>query len=263
VAEAAEVEIDWITAGAQAVNFVVLVLLLRHFLYGRILEALDRREAEIRSRLDEAERQGEDARLEAERNRREREAMEASRGALLREAREEAEAERRERLEEIRTQAEQARERWRQGLRREREEFLRELRERVATGTWAMVRRILEDLADEELQRQVVRVFERRLREARDDEELRDAVAAAGELVVRTAFDLPPGERARLEDTLRDALGAEAGCRFETAPELVLGLRLEAGDREVQWTVRDQLAALEERVEDLLRPQEVEEAVSG
>lgn len=252
-------EIDWITAGAQAVNFVILVLLLRHFLYGRILEALDRREAEIRARLQEAEGQADDARREAERNRREREELEASRGALLREAREEAEAERQERLEEIRAQAEQSRERWRQGLRREREDFLRELRERAATGTWSMVRRILEDLADADLQARAVKVFESRVSEARDDEELRGAVAAAEELVVRSAFELDPEERGRLESVLRDALDARVECRFETAPELILGLRLEAGDREVQWTVRDQLAALEERVEDLLRPQGVEE----
>lgn len=253
-------EIDWITTAAQAVNFVILVLLLRHFLYGRIQEALDRREAEIRSRVEEAERKDEEATREAERHRAELEDLREKRADVLKEARDTAEAERRHRLEEIRAEAEQARERWRQGLRREREDFLHELRDRASDGTWAMVRRTLEDLADEELQGAAVRAFERRLSQAREDRALRETVAAADELLVRTAFELPPDERSRLERVLREDLGATAACRFEAAPELVLGLRLEAGDREVQWTVRDHLAALEERVEDLLRADEREPA---
>jgi len=257
------VEIDWITTVAQAVNFVILVLLLRHFLYGRIQDALDRREEEIRARTEAAERREEEAAGEAERHRVEREELQEKRAELLREARETAEAERSRRLEEIRAEADQARERWRQGLRREREDFLRELRDRAASGTWTMVRRILEDLADEDLQASAVRTFERRLGEARDDPALREAVAAADELLVRSAFELSPEERSRLERVLEDALGSTAVCRFETAPELVLGLRLEARDRELQWTMRDHLAALEERVEDLLRSDEPEPAGAG
>ena len=37
--------IDWFTVGAQALNFVVLVWLMKHFLYKPILHAIDTREA--------------------------------------------------------------------------------------------------------------------------------------------------------------------------------------------------------------------------
>ena len=36
--------IDWFTVGAQALNFVILVWLLKHFLYKPILNAIDVRE---------------------------------------------------------------------------------------------------------------------------------------------------------------------------------------------------------------------------
>ena len=37
--------IDWFVLFAQIVNFLVLVFLLKHFLYGRILDAMDARQA--------------------------------------------------------------------------------------------------------------------------------------------------------------------------------------------------------------------------
>ncbi len=45
---------DWFTVVAQIINFLILVALLKRFLYGPIIRAMDRREAEIASRMDAA-----------------------------------------------------------------------------------------------------------------------------------------------------------------------------------------------------------------
>ena len=39
--------IDWFTVGAQALNFLILVWLLKRFLYKPILDAIDAREKRI------------------------------------------------------------------------------------------------------------------------------------------------------------------------------------------------------------------------
>ena len=57
--------IDWFTVAAQIINFLILVALLKHFLYGRIINAMDQREARITSRLEEAERKKSEAEDEA------------------------------------------------------------------------------------------------------------------------------------------------------------------------------------------------------
>ncbi|MBV8276588.1 MAG: F0F1 ATP synthase subunit B, partial [Verrucomicrobia bacterium] len=49
--------IDWFTVVAQAINFLVLVWLLRRFLYKPIVTAMDAREQKIASQLRDAERQ--------------------------------------------------------------------------------------------------------------------------------------------------------------------------------------------------------------
>jgi F-type H+-transporting ATPase subunit b len=41
--------IDWFTVGAQALNFLILVWLMKRFLYQPILNAIDAREADRRN----------------------------------------------------------------------------------------------------------------------------------------------------------------------------------------------------------------------
>jgi len=46
--------IDWFTVGAQALNFIILVWLLKRFLYKPILGAVDAREKRIAAELADA-----------------------------------------------------------------------------------------------------------------------------------------------------------------------------------------------------------------
>ena len=46
--------IDWFTVGAQVVNFLVLVWLLKRFLYKPVLQAIDAREKQVASQLAKA-----------------------------------------------------------------------------------------------------------------------------------------------------------------------------------------------------------------
>jgi F-type H+-transporting ATPase subunit b len=57
--------IDWFTVGAQIVNFLILVWLLKHFLYKPILDAIDAREKKIAAELADADTK----RTEAEKER--------------------------------------------------------------------------------------------------------------------------------------------------------------------------------------------------
>jgi F-type H+-transporting ATPase subunit b len=47
--------IDWFTVGAQALNFLVLVWLMKRFLYKPILDAIDEREKRIAAELANAD----------------------------------------------------------------------------------------------------------------------------------------------------------------------------------------------------------------
>src|SRR5690625_483915 len=59
---AADMSIDWVTVLAQLANFLLLMWLLRRFLFRPILAGIDAREAEIARRLSAAD----EARVQAE-----------------------------------------------------------------------------------------------------------------------------------------------------------------------------------------------------
>jgi F-type H+-transporting ATPase subunit b len=56
--------IDWFTVGAQALNFIILVWLLKRFLYKPILDAIDAREKRIAAELADADKKKAEAQKE-------------------------------------------------------------------------------------------------------------------------------------------------------------------------------------------------------
>ena len=59
--------IDWFTVGAQALNFIILVWLLKRFLYKPILNAVDAREKRIAAELADADAKKAEAQKRARR----------------------------------------------------------------------------------------------------------------------------------------------------------------------------------------------------
>lgn len=248
--------IDPFTFVAQILNFLILLALLRRFLYRPVLAAVDRREEEIASRLRAAARQREEAEAEAGRHRELQAGLEAKRTELLRRAEEEAAARREELRREAREEVEQVRESWRESLRRQREDFLGLLRARMSRHLFEGMRKALGELADAELEGRVVEVFVRRLRELTTGERegLADAVRESGGRVrVRSAFPLPEPRRRAIAEVV-EGWGTEEDLElhFEEVPELGVGVELVAGDRRVGWTAASYLRELEAEAVELL-----------
>ena len=57
-------KINWFTVIAQIINFLILVWLLKKFLYKPVLDAIDAREKKIVSRLEDAKTKKEEAKKE-------------------------------------------------------------------------------------------------------------------------------------------------------------------------------------------------------
>ncbi len=82
-------QIDYFTIVAQIINFLVLVFLLRHFLYRPVIKAMDEREQKMVSRLKDAEQKREEAEAEAESFRQMKQELEDKRQEMLTKAAEE------------------------------------------------------------------------------------------------------------------------------------------------------------------------------
>jgi F-type H+-transporting ATPase subunit b len=244
--------VDWLTVGAQILNFLVLVYLLKRFLYGPIVRAMARREAAIAARLAEAERGRQEAEAETRRLREAREGLEAKREQLLERAREEADALRRTLEQDVRGEMEATRGRWRAELDRERAVFLRDVRRHLAEQFTALARRGLADLASAELEAQMAGVLVERLAGLDDTQRtaLARARAADEPLGVRSAFDLPAAVKRRLTTALHEVFGEDAEVRYEPADDVLCGIEVRAGGQSVAWSLEGYLDVLERQLGD-------------
>src|SRR5450755_417344 len=97
--------IDWFTIGAQALNFLILVWLLKRFLYKPILHAIDAREKRIAAELADADAKKAEAKKDRDEFQHKIEEFDQQRAALLSKATDEAKAVRQRLLDEARKAA--------------------------------------------------------------------------------------------------------------------------------------------------------------
>jgi F-type H+-transporting ATPase subunit b len=244
--------IDWFTVAAQIVNFLILMALLKFFLYDRIIRAMDEREQKIRSRLQEAREKRAEAEEEGRSYREMQNELEERRESLLAQAKENADHRREELEEQARGEVDRLRRRWRDGLEKEKAAFVRNLRQMAGRRTLEVARTVLTDMADSELQKQVVTVFTAAVRELDDDgrEALKRSAAADGNrMTVVSAIDLAADERRKLTRVLHETFGQNLDVEYDTRPELLMGVELKTPDKKVAWSVHDYLGALTEDVQ--------------
>src|SRR5664279_875311 len=255
--------IDWFTVGAQALNFLILVWLMKRFLYKPILHAIDEREKQVATELANADAKKAEAQKEHDEFQRKNVEFDQQRAALLSKATGEAEAERQRLLDEARKAAEALSSKRQETLRNEEHNLHQAIRRRTQQEVFAIARKALTDLATTSLEERLGEVFTRRLREmdGKAKQGLGEALKAASDpAVVRSTFDVPAEQRAAIQNALNETFSAEVRVRFETAPDLVSGIELTTNGQKVAWSIADYLASLEKGVGELLKEKDKPEA---
>jgi F-type H+-transporting ATPase subunit b len=241
--------IDWFTVIAQIVNFLILVWLLKRFLYRRIIRAIDQREKTIAGELAEARQNRAEAQEQLARYQAELNLLEQKREGMLAEARLEADRQGAAMLEKGRKYVRSLEERWQQDLDRDRQTFLLDLRRRTATEILTITRRIIADLTSVELEQCAIQVFLQKIRALNHDHWSRFAGA---DLQIRTAMNLGDDQRSQIVRTVEERIGAPVRLRFEQAPGMGLGLELRGNGWRIGWSSDSYLQALEDDLNEAL-----------
>ncbi|RDD62249.1 hypothetical protein [Ferruginivarius sediminum] len=249
-------QIDWVTVAAQIVNFVILVWLLKRFLYRPVVRAMARREQHIADRLHEAEDREKAAQDKAEAYAEKERDLEQKRDELLRDAREEAKSYRKELRQEVREDMEAERRQMHKQVARDQADFVRDLRRQIAEQFEALARRAMSDLADSSLEAQIADAFANRVRDM--DADLRQRIAEAalredGRLTVTSAFDLPADVRRQVTRVLHEAFGDRLDVIYEQSDDLTCGIELRAAGHSVLWSLDAYLDEFEERLAEKIQ----------
>lgn len=253
--------IDWFTVGAQALNFLVLVWLMKRFLYQPVLKAIDAREQHIANTLAAAVEQQTSAQQARDAFQQRNAEFDQQRANQLAQLQAEVAAERTRLLGETRQAADSLRSQQQRALANELQHLHQHIAQRTQQEAFALANQALADLADTTLQAQMVAVFARRLAEL--DEPARQALARVNPdtaLRVRSAFQLSASEQDHIHHALNQVWGQVRGhggattdvpLAFSTAPEVLGGLELTANGWKLPWHLADHMAALAQRVDAL------------
>jgi F-type H+-transporting ATPase subunit b len=247
--------IDWFTVGAQVLNFLILVWLLKHFLYKPILNAIDAREKRIAVELADADAKKTEAQKERDDFQNRNKVFDEQRSALLSKAADEAKVERERLLDEARKAAESLRTAQATALRNDQARLGSEITLLAKNEVFGIARKTLADLATVSLEERMGEVFTRRLREMDGKAKalLGAALKSSSEpAVVRSTFDLG-AQRAAIQNALNETFSAEICIRFETSPDLISGIELTTNGQKVAWSIADYLASLGKGVDELLK----------
>jgi F-type H+-transporting ATPase subunit b len=242
--------IDWFTVVAQVVNFMVLVLLMKRFFFGRLVAAIDARESRIAGRLAEADAKKQAADLEAGKLNARAQEDARNRAELLAQTQRDAAELRTQMIREARETVQALERKWRDELDREKKVFLDDARRRTTEQILTVIRHALADLASADLQHCAVQVFKEKLR-SMDVTAIRK-ICGDGELTVITAGELSRDERCQIQHVLEEKLGQELNVDFIAAPEPTWGIELRAGGRRIGWNSDSYVDALEQNLREAL-----------
>jgi F-type H+-transporting ATPase subunit b len=249
--------IDWFTVAAQALNFLILVWLMKRFLYKPVLLAIDTREKKIAADIADATTKLVAAEKRDSLFRDKSEAFDQQRAGLLKKATDDAATEKQRLLDEARKAADALSVKHKAAQSAEERSLAQSIARRTSEEVFATARKALTALASASLEDRIVEVFVERLRgmSGKAKDELGDAVkASSGPALLRSAFKLPASQRRSIEAALKEVFAVKIAVRYEVAPELVGGIDLSTGGRKIGWNIADYLSSLEKSRPAAARP---------
>ena len=237
-------QLDWSTFILEILNFLILIWILKRFLYKPILTMIAERKAAIEQTLATSERTQKEAQALREQYEHrqadwQRE-KETARAQLL----EELTTERNRLMAELQASLDHERERTAAVAQQRADEMARKAEETALTHGAQFAARLLTRVAGPELERSIV-VFA--FEEVRDlPENRRQAIRAslpqdAVRAEVVTAYPLIPTQRAALSEILQRMIAPSLGCEYREDRSLVAGIRVSIGDWVLEANLHEEL----------------------
>lgn len=244
-------QINWFTVIAQIVNFIVLVWLLKRFLYKPILKAIDEREKKIAAQINDAEAKDALAKKEQAEFSKKNESFEKEKKTLMDKAIAETNEEREKLLEAARNEASELRVSLEKSLTEMQENLKHDIAQKTQQEVFAIARKTLADLASLSLEEQSTTIFIKRIKELKKEEKaafLEAFKTTSDAILVKSAFDLPEKQQTAIKKAVDEILGASTSFQFKTAPEIISGIELTSNGYKLSWSISAYLNSLQKEV---------------
>ena len=240
-------EINWFTVIAQIVNFLILVWLLKRFLYKPVLDAIDAREKKIASQLEDAATKKAEAKKDKELFRLKNETFDRERSEKMNEVHNQIDSEKQRLFEEVRKESTVLRSKFEDSLKQQEQEIVDRLKRKTKDAVFEIAGKTLSDLASANLEEQVVNVFIKKIKDLDGAAKSKfiDALKNnEGAITIKSVFDLSDRSKKELEKAIEKITGKQNDFQYGLEPELVSGIEIETASYQLSWNIDSYLDSL-------------------
>ena len=239
---------DLVTFFAQIVNLFVLVWLLKRFLYRPILEVIEKRQQEIRNTVQAAE----NMRLASEKERKkwekEKQIYETEHQKELSQISQELEEKRKEGLAEIKSSLQRQRLKMQNDLLAEMSALHTDIGHFIATDFMHLAGVALKDLSGCCPLDQALNLFLKKIRslDKKEVKKINIIIQKQNLIFINSSETLSKKQIEETTHILQKMFDIPSRCKikFNTVPELILGVEMRTGDVSLDWNIKAYLDIL-------------------
>lgn len=248
--------IDPFTIIAQIVNFLILVALLKRFLYKPITQAMEARSQRIERQLATAASKEQEAETEKELYLQKQKELETQKQEWLTQATKEVESKKEELTQAAVLDVEQMRSQWYQNFERDRQQLTNKIRKDLTKQITFTARKALLDLAKANLEAEIIDTFIERLYHLNllQAEIISSTPIPEAKHIIKvvSSFAIENEQKNRLVKAIREQIAAEAEVEFEIDTNFICGIELRDRGYKISWNLEHYLTELEIATEKVL-----------
>lgn len=248
-------KINWFTVIAQIINFMVLVWLMKKFLYRPILDAVAKREENIRAQLNDAAEKEAVAAKEKEDFIHRNQTFDAQKDDLMKKAVADADTERNRLLDEARQDADALKTKLQKAVVESQEDLRESFERKVREGVFDISAKALHELASADLQTQIVNTLVGRIGQMNESDLKKltgDKDPKARAITVKSAFELDKEQQKAISTVLEKKASKKIVIEFITDPDAVGGVEISSEGFKLGWTIDEYIRSLEQQTDALL-----------
>ena len=248
-------QIDLITVSAQLINFLILVWLLKRFLFRPVLDVMSRRESLIDEQLQEASTMTAEADAVKLTHEQAIATLETQKNRILDATVQLAADEKNRLLEEARKENHDRRNAWLDSLDAEKRELGDSFRASIASSTRYVTDALLRRISNRSLNDQMLDSFIDQLTaidSQAKDKFTANSAAKPASITLISAMPMNSAAQHSLSQAVHEALGIDSTIDYQVDEQLIAGVQLNANGNHLKWNISDMLEDLDDELSQVM-----------
>lgn len=242
--------IDWSTVLFQIINFIILVFLLKKFLYGPIVKVMEQREQEILDREANAQQKFQQAEQTTKDYQHRIEKFENEKEENIKEMHQEISQQKQNLIKESKEEVSQLQEKMKEEIHQQANTAMKQLKEQLSIHACTLAKKTLNDLADASLEAMVFDVFVKKL-ENLDEQELKTiskSLKQENKAHLVSSFKISKEQEETIEKTVHQLADTDISLTYSQKDTLGCGYMLEFSGYQVSWNTNHYLDEIEKKL---------------